>query len=453
MSIKSVLKKITEAATKSKTFKVTADLMKDEKFKGNKSQLGKWKEIDFKFEGKEKKNVAFTVDELKDLAVNCLTIPEGFKLHARLQKYFINERLASLNQGVVDWAFAEMIAFAGLIKKGYNFRLSGQDVGRGTFSQRHLLMVDQETNKEHFILPKSPGRFTINNSVLAEQSVVSYEYGYSLENPSNYVIWEAQFGDFANCAQVAFDQFVATGEKKWLRQSGLVMLLPHGFDNAGPEHSSSRIERFLQAVEAPGLDENYRGEPVTHKDISVSICNLTSAANYYHCLLRQVNRTFRMPLVIFSPKIGLKSKEYMSQLKDLADGQFMPILPSVSKENTKVVLCSGQIFVDVEKARAGSSSLGLVRIEELAPFPENQLLKALEVVGKDTRIIWLQEEPTNMGAFFYVQPHIRRIMKKLGMKNELELISRPAQIAAHGCSKTSKKEKDVLIQDISSLLI
>jgi 2-oxoglutarate dehydrogenase E1 component len=285
--------------------------------------------------------------------------------------------------------------------------MSGQDSGRGTFSHRHAVLIDQESEQRyvpinHVRAGQAP--FEIIDSPLSEAGVVGFEYGYSLADPSTLVLWEAQFGDFANGAQVIIDQFLTAGEAKWLRMSGLVLLLPHGYEGQGPEHSSARIERYLQLC----AEDN------------IQVCNLTTAANYFHALRRQVRRNFRKPLVVFTPKSLLRAKEVASPLDELGSGSSFhrvigetgPI--AADDQIRRVVLCSGKVYFDLLKARiaSGDDRVALVRVEQLYPFPFNSLARVL-ARWPDAEIVWCQEEPQNMGAWNFVDRRIERVLTGL----------------------------------------
>jgi len=290
-------------------------------------------------------------------------------------------------------------------------RLSGQDSGRGTFSQRHSVLVDQ-TNESKYIplnhVAPEQARFEVIDSPLSEAAVVGFEYGYSLADPKTLVIWEAQFGDFANGAQVIIDQFLSSGEAKWLRMSGLVLLLPHGYEGQGPEHSSARLERYLQLC----AEDN------------MQVCNITTAANYFHALRRQVRRKFRKPLVVVTPKSLLRAREVMSPLADFGPGttfhRVIAEADAIAADDRvrRVVLCSGKVYFDLAKARAekgdpiGHRGVALVRIEQLYPFPFVTLGKVLQRY-RNAEIVWCQEEPQNMGAWFFVDRRIEQVLAGL----------------------------------------
>ena len=346
-------------------------------------------------------------ERLREIGRGLVTVPEGFRLNPKIARQLDAKRAAIEAGEGIDWATAEAFAVASLCAEGTHVRMSGQDSGRGTFSQRHAVLVDQESEERYVpINHVSPGQatFEIIDSPLSEAAVVGFEYGYSLADPSTLVLWEAQFGDFANGAQVIIDQFLSSGEAKWLRMSGLVLLLPHGYEGQGPEHSSARIERYLQLC----AEDN------------IQVCNLTSAANYFHALRRQIHRNFRKPLVIFTPKSLLRAKEVMSRLDEMgARTSFHRVIGETGPIATedavrRVVLCSGKIYFDLLKARAanGDRRVALVRIEQLYPFPFNALAKVLQRY-RNAEIVWCQEEPQNMGAWNFVDRRIEQVLAGL----------------------------------------
>jgi len=296
--------------------------------------------------------------------------------------------------GVLAWATGEALAFCTLMLEGHPVRFSGQDVERGTFSQRHSVLIDQE-NEDRYIpfneLGVEQARYEVINSMLSEEAVLGFEYGYSLAEPNALTLWEAQFGDFANGAQVVFDQFVSSGERKWLRLSGLVCLLPHGYEGQGPEHSSARIERFLTL----SAEDN------------IQIVNATTAAQYFHLLRRQVLRDVRKPLIVFTPKKPLRMKESRSRIDELTHGSFEEVLddPSVMDPDAvkRLVFCSGKVAWDAMAARDGRQMpVAVIRVEQLFPFPQEQLLDLLSRYPNAKELVWLQEEPENMGAWHYM---------------------------------------------------
>ncbi len=346
---------------------------------------------------------------LREFGRGLATVPEGFRLNPKIARQLDAKRAAIESGEGIDWATAEALAIASLCAEGTHVRMSGQDSGRGTFSHRHAILVDQESEARwvpinHVRAGQAP--FEIIDSPLSEAAVVGFEYGYSLADPSTLVLWEAQFGDFANGAQVIIDQFLSAGEAKWLRMSGLALLLPHGYEGQGPEHSSARIERYLQLC----AEDN------------IQVCNLTSAANYFHALRRQIRRNFRKPLIVFTPKSLLRAKEVMSGLEEMGPGsgfrrvigETLPIAADDAVQ--RVVLCSGKVYFDLLKARAesGDDRVALVRVEQLYPFPADALAKIL-ARWRNAEIVWCQEEPQNMGAWNFVDRRLEEVLGGLGL--------------------------------------
>ena len=361
-----------------------------------------------------------TEDDLKNLAKEIHTLPEDFTPHKRIKKIY-NDREQSIIEGKnIDWATAEALAFATLLKDGYGVRLSGQDVGRGTFSHRHAVLYDQENEKRFVPLRhfrKDQALFEIVDSFLSEFGVLGFEYGYSQADPKTLVIWEAQFGDFSNGAQTIIDQFITTGERKWLRMSGLTLLLPHGHEGQGPEHTSSRLERFLQMC----AEDN------------IQVANCTSPANYFHILRRQMMRDFRKPLILMTPKSTLRHKGNTSSLEDFVNGStFHRVLrkPLSVKEKNKinrVVLCSGKIYFELQDHidELELDNIQIFRLEQLYPFPYEALKEEITDF-KNCEMIWCQEEPKNMGAWQFVQERVLSVVQKVTGKKELNFIGRRA---------------------------
>src|SRR5205814_8235131 len=322
---------------------------------------------------------------LKEVGLALCHVPPGFNINRKLARLLEQKRKAIETGECIDWSTAEALAFGTLCLEGTFVRLSGQDSARGTFSQRHAALIDQKTEERSVpINGIAPGQaqFEVIDSPLSEAAVLGFEYGYSLAEPHALILWEAQFGDFVNGAQVIIDQFISSGEAKWLRMSGLVMLLPHGYEGQGPEHSSARLERYLQLC----ADDN------------LQVCNLSSAANYFHVLRRQVRRRFRKPLIIVTPKSLLRAKEVMSPLADMGPGtSFHRIIGETETiapdaEVRRVVLTSGKVYFDLVKARAekGDKSVALVRLEQLYPFPFETLADVLRRYPR-AEIVWCQE--------------------------------------------------------------
>jgi 2-oxoglutarate dehydrogenase E1 component len=350
---------------------------------------------------------AVPLDTLREVGQGLATVPDGFHLDRKIARQLDAKRAALETGEGVDWATAEALAIATLCAEGMHVRFSGQDSGRGTFSQRHAVLVDQETEDRYIPINHvrdGQAPFDIIDSPLSEAAVVGFEYGYSLADPKTLVIWEAQFGDFANGAQVIIDQFLSSGEAKWLRMSGLVLLLPHGYEGQGPEHSSARLERYLQLC----ADDN------------LQVCNLTTAANYFHALRRQVRRKFRKPLIVMTPKSLLRAREVASPLAAMGPGTtFHRVIDESGKiapgdKVRRAVLCSGKVCFDLAKARAetGNTDVALIRVEQLYPFPFVALGKALARY-RNAEIVWCQEEPQNMGAWSFVDDRIERALAGL----------------------------------------
>jgi 2-oxoglutarate dehydrogenase E1 component len=358
-----------------------------------------------------RRNIATAIDEaeLKRLGEVLTTVPEGFNIHKTLQRILDAKKEMFESGEGFDWATAEALAFGSLLAEGRGVRLSGQDSGRGTFSQRHAVWVDQQTAEKYIPLTAvDGGRFEVRDSPLSEFGVLGFEYGYSLADPKCLVLWEAQFGDFGNGAQVIIDQFMAAGEAKWLRASGLVLLLPHGYEGQGPEHSSARLERYLQLCAEDNLH----------------VANCTTPANYVHILRRQMRRDFRKPLVLMTPKSLLRHKLAVSNAADFTgESHFRRILsdlnPPAEGETRRLVLCSGKLAYELMEARdkAGDKGVEIVRVEQLYPFPSEPLLKRLKAMPKLQGLIWAQEEPKNDGAWFFVQDLLETCLADTGFKD------------------------------------
>jgi 2-oxoglutarate dehydrogenase E1 component len=380
-----------------------------ESYRPNKADWleGAWAGLEPASDDDRRGDTAVSLDFLREVGRGLVTVPERFHLNRKIARLLDAKREAIETGAGIDWATAEALAIGTLCAEGTHVRFSGQDSGRGTFSHRHAVLVDQETEERYVPinhLREGQAPFDIIDSPLSEAAVVGFEYGYSLADPKTLVIWEAQFGDFANGAQVIIDQFLSSGEAKWLRMSGLVLLLPHGYEGQGPEHSSARIERYLQLC----------GED------NMQICNITSAANYFHALRRQIRRKFRKPLVVFTPKSLLRAKEVMSRLDEMGPGTtFHRIIDESEKiapddQVRRVVLSSGKVYFDLGKARAekGDDKVALVRVEQLYPFPFVTLAKVLRRY-RNAEVVWCQEEPQNMGAWNFVDRRIEQVLSGL----------------------------------------
>ncbi|QCB62097.1 2-oxoglutarate dehydrogenase E1 component [Wolbachia endosymbiont of Brugia malayi] len=383
--------------------------------------------------------------ELKKLGVLINSnIPSSFNINNKVRK-ILDGRIENINSGNnIDWATAESLAFASLLTEGIGVRLSGQDSGRGTFSHRHSRLVDQVT-EEAFIplnnINKEQAHFEVIDSALSEYAVMGFEYGYSLDSPYSLVLWEGQFGDFANGAQIMIDQFIASAETKWLRSSGLVLLLPHGYEGQGPEHSSARIERFLQLC----AEDN------------MQVVNCSTPANYFHVLRRQIHRDFRKPLIVFTPKSLLRHKRAVSNLSDFKGG-FLTIIPEYRKnlvlddKMRKVIICGGKVYYDIIEACEVQkiNDIAVVRLEQFYPFPADKLSIELEKY-ENAEIIWCQEEPKNMGGWFFVNPLIEEVLLGLNIQaKRLKCITRPAA-ASPACGYASvhaQQQEEILKQVI-----
>ncbi len=389
--------------------------------------------------GRRNIQTAISDEEVKQLGSVLTTVPEGFTIHKTLQR-ILDAKKAMFDTGEgFDWATAEALAYGSLILDGQNVRLSGQDSGRGTFSQRHAVWVDQQTGAKYIPLCHlDGGRFEVRDSPLSEFGVLGFEYGYSIADPKTLVLWEAQFGDFANGAQSIIDQFIAAGEAKWLRASGLVMLLPHGFEGQGPEHSSARIERYLQLC----AEDN------------MQVANCTTPANFFHILRRQMRRDFRKPLIMMTPKSLLRHKLAVSNIGDFTgESHFRRILsdlnPPGEGETRRLVLVSGKLSYELMEARdaAGGKTTEIIRVEQIYPFPSEPLVKRLKAMPKLQELIWAQEEPKNNGAWFFVAPLLEACLAEAGFAGmRPQYAGRDASASpATGLAKRHAAEQTALI--------
>ena len=348
------------------------------------------------------------VQTLKQLAARLTDIPEGFRLHKRVEKIIADRRLMGSGELPLDWGMAENLAYAALLKEGYPVRLSGQDSGRGTFFHRHAVLHGQvEAGQEEYIyiplrhIDSNQPDFVVIDSMLSEEAVLGFEYGYATTQPNELVIWEAQFGDFANGAQVVIDQFIASGEAKWGRVCGLVMMLPHGYEGQGPEHSSARLERYLQLC----------------ADYNIQVCVPSTPAQMFHMLRRQMIRPLRKPLIIMSPKSMLRLKESVSSLEDLAQGHFYPVISEIEnldpKKIKRMIVCSGKIYYELLAYRKEHqiTDMAIIRLEQLYPFPHEEFQAEIDRYGSAKEVIWCQEEPGNQGAWHRIQHYLLRHMQ------------------------------------------
>jgi len=378
------------------------------------------------------------IEQLKDIGRKITVGPEGFHLHRTVQRFLENRAKAIDNGEGIDWATSEALAFASLMQEGHNVRLSGQDSERGTFSQRHSVLFDQEDESRYTPLNHlggKVGQYEVINSALSEEAVLAFEYGYSLAEPNTLTAWEAQFGDFANGAQVVFDQFISSAERKWLRMSGLVCLLPHGYEGQGPEHSSARLERFLQM----SAEDN------------IQVANLTTPANYFHVLRRQLKREFRKPLILMTPKSLLRHKRAVSKLEEFGPNtSFHRILRDDAESGgeiklvedakiRRVVMCSGKVYYDLyeEREKRGIDDIYLLRLEQLYPVPLKTLVQMLERF-KGAEFVWCQEEPRNQGAWHFIEPYLEWVLGQIGAANKRPRYAGRAAAAATATGLMSK---------------
>ncbi|MEL6184724.1 MAG: 2-oxoglutarate dehydrogenase E1 component, partial [Myxococcota bacterium] len=387
----------------------------------------------------ETPNVATKVPHarLEDMLGALVQLPAGFKPHPKFSRFMKQREEMRSGKRPLDWSAGEALAFASLISEGRRIRLTGQDAERGTFSHRHAVLHDYETGGTHNVYASTAqsggGIMEVHNSPLSEVAVLAFEYGYSLDFPEALCIWEAQFGDFANVAQVIIDQFITSGEDKWSRLSGLVMLLPHGFEGQGPEHSSARLERFLVAA----AEDN------------IQVCNLTTPAQIFHALRRQVVRPLRKPMVVMSPKSLLRHPRAVSTLEDLSEGGFQRIIPDVAPQATpdkvrRVLLTTGKVYYELEEERERREAwdVAIIRIEQLYPIYDEELREVLSPYAENVPVLWVQEEPLNMGAWGFLQ--LRYGSELLG-RHPLACASRPVSASPATGSATAHKVEQTKI--------
>lgn len=384
-------------------------------------------------------DTTFNKNKFIELSELITSAPDGFKLGRQVNKVFEDRKLMAASKIPINWGFAESMAYATLLSEGYPIRLTGQDVRRGTFSHRHAAIYNAEDGLGHIplvnVARESSTRMDIYDSFLSEEAVLAFEYGYSATWPSGLVMWEAQFGDFVNGAQVVIDQFIVSAEHKWERLSGLIMLLPHGFEGQGPEHSSARLERFLQLC----------------ADGNIEVCVPSTPAQIFHLLRRQAIRKMRRPLVVISPKSLLRNPVVTSTVEDLTEGKFKCVIDdelNSKKDVTRVVMCSGKIYYDLLQKRNEDKikDTALVRIEQLYSFPYDDLESILSSYPNLNKFIWCQEEPANQGAWFSHRHRLQRVLDRLEQKHEINLVSRPAAAApAVGLMKLHLKQQEEIV--------
>jgi 2-oxoglutarate dehydrogenase E1 component len=372
---------------------------------------------------------AVPVKTLKEIGKKLAEIQEGFEVHRTIRRFLDNRKQMIESGEGIDWATAEALAFGSILLEGNPVRLSGQDSERGTFSQRHSVLYDKRDENRYIPLNHlgpQQAYYEVINSMLSEEAVLGFEYGYSLAEPRALTLWEAQFGDFANGAQVVFDQFISSGERKWLRMSGLVCLLPHGYEGQGPEHSSARLERFLQMC----AEDN------------MQVANVTTPANYFHILRRQLKRDFRKPLILMTPKSLLRHKRAASTLSEMSgessfhrllwdDAEYLKDQPTKLVKDSKirrVVMCSGKVYYDLyeEREKRGIDDVYLLRVEQLYPFPAKALITELSRF-RNAEMVWCQEEPKNMGAWSFIDPYLEWVLQHIEAKHKrVRYAGRPA---------------------------
>jgi 2-oxoglutarate dehydrogenase E1 component len=374
---------------------------------------------------------------LKTIVDGLTRVPEDFKVQPKIKRIVLDHRREVFERnGLYEWHYAEQLAFGSLLLEGSPVRLSGQDSSRGTFSTRHAILYDAKTGAPYvplMHLADQQARICIYNSLLSEAAVLGFDYGYSLDYPNMLCLWEAQFGDFANGAQTIIDQFIVSAESKWQRPSGIVLLLPHGYEGQGPEHSSGRLERFLQLC----AEDN------------IQVCNVTTAAQYFHVLRRQMKRDFIKPLVIMTPKSLLRAEFASSRKEDFLNGRFEEILgaPDVAPPHKigRVIFCSGKIYYDLLRYRDERkiADTAVIRIEQLYPLHETKLKAMLTQFPQTAKLVWCQEEPQNMGAWAFMEPRLRRIFRR-----ETAYAGRDASASpAVGALAMHKREQAQLIKE------
>jgi 2-oxoglutarate dehydrogenase E1 component len=417
-----------------------AELAVADGYKPNKADWldGRWSGLGLADDDARRGNTGVDLDKLKEVGRRITRIPNDFNAHKTVSR-LIDRRREMIETGSgIDWGMAEHLAFGTLVAEGFRVRLSGQDCERGTFSQRHSVLIDQESERRYTPLKyvsHDQADFEVINSMLSEEAVLGFEYGYTLAEPNALTMWEGQFGDFANGAQVVFDQFLSSGERKWLRMSGLVCLLPHGYEGQGPEHSSARLERYLQM----SAEDNWQ------------VANCTTPANYFHILRRQIHRKFRKPLILMTPKSLLRHKRVVSRLSEMAAGTTFhrllwddadrvnhpdtteKIVLKADKDIRRVVLCSGKVYYDLVDAReaAGAGDVYILRVEQLYPFPARALSTELSRFPS-AEIVWCQEEPRNMGAWTFIEPNLEWVLEHITTRSR-----RARYVGRHAAAATA----------------
>ena len=378
---------------------------------------------------------------MKSLTERMGQLPQEFKVQRQVAKILADRKAMGSGEMPINWGYAEVMAYATLLAQGHPVRITGQDVGRGTFSHRHAVLHNQNDGSAYVPLKnlsENQASMTIFDSFLSEEAALAFEYGYATVSPNALVVWEAQFGDFANGAQVVIDQFIASGEHKWARLCGLTMLLPHGYEGQGPEHSSARLERYLQLC----------------AEHNIQVCVPTTPAQVFHMLRRQVIRPLRKPLIVMSPKSLLRHKQAVSTLEELTEGSFQTVIPEVkeldAQQVKRAVLCSGKVYYDLyNKREAGEKDdVVLIRLEQLYPFPEADLAQALTPFSNLNAVVWCQEEPLNQGAWYCSQHHMRKVLGDMNSQLELSVVARAASAApASGYMSQHLEEQEYLVNE------
>ncbi|MFC3123902.1 2-oxoglutarate dehydrogenase E1 component [Pseudoroseomonas globiformis] len=396
----------------------------------------------------EKEDItSVALDTLREVGSALARVPADFNANSKITRQLEAKKNAIESGEGIDWATGEALAFGSLLLEGHRIRLSGEDVQRGTFSHRHCVLVDQKTQAEYMPLNNirdGQMRMEAFNSLLSEMGVLGFDYGYTLADPGTLTLWEGQFGDFANGAQVVIDQFIASAETKWLRMSGLVMLLPHGYEGQGPEHSSARLERYLQLC----------------AEKNMAVCNFTTPANYFHALRRQLKRNYRKPLIVMTPKSLLRHKLAISSLADFAPGShFQVVIPETDAiaapdKVKRVVLCTGKVYYDLLQERRDKKvqDVAIIRMEQMYPFPKNTLGRVLSEY-KNAEVVWCQEEPENMGAWTFLDRRIEKVLKDLGGKAQRPLYVGREEAAspATGSAKVHQQQQEALVHQALGL--
>jgi 2-oxoglutarate dehydrogenase E1 component len=397
------------------------------------------KKIDFDNEP----NTSVDLTTLQKIAEKITQVPKGFHLNSKLVRLFQDRynMIFKPEEKKIDWGMGELLAYGSLLLEGTPVRISGQDCKRGTFSHRHAVVFDSETGEEYSPLQNldpNQAKFEVINSLLSEEAVLAFEFGYSLADPRTLVIWEAQFGDFANGAQVIIDQFISSSEAKWQRMSGITLFLPHGYEGQGPEHSSARLERYLQLCSQHNIQVVYPTLP----------------SQIFHLLRRQIKRNYRKPLIVMTPKSLLRHVEAVSEIKDFTNGSFIEVIDETDqeikpKDVKKLIFCTGKIYYELREARRNKNKnhIAIIRVEQLYPFPENKIKEIIAKYSNAKEYYWVQEEPRNQGAWIYVENHLGNICP-----TKLKYIGRQASPSpATGYYKVHLKEQEAIIQEAIEL--